>query len=39
MHGFYAVADIGKGREVLNLYVEAMNNPNSNATLKRAYQL
>ena len=39
MHSFYAVADIGNGNEVLKLYVEEMNDPNSDNTLKRAYQL
>ena len=39
MHSFYAVADIGNGREVLKLYVEEMNDPNQTDTAKRAYQL
>ncbi len=39
MHSFYAVANIGNGNEVLKLYVEEMNDPNSDNTLKRAYQL
>ena len=39
MHTFYAVADIGNGPELIKLYVEEMNNPNSDATGKRAYQL
>ena len=39
MHSMYAVADIGNGPEVLKLYVEEMNNPNSADTAKRAYQL
>ena len=39
MHSFYAVADIGNGNEVLKLYVEEMNDPNSDNTLKSAYQL
>ena len=39
MHSLYAVADIGNGPEVLKLFVEEMNNPNSSDTNKRAYQL
>ncbi len=39
MHNMYAVADIGKGPEILKLYVEEMNDPNSGDTKKRAYQL
>ena len=39
MHSLYAVADIGNGPEVLKLYVEEMNNPNSRNTSKRAYNL
>ncbi len=39
MHSLYAVADIGKGAEVLKLYVEEMNDPNRAGTAKRAYQL
>lgn len=39
MHSFYAIADIGNGKELLKLYVEEMNNPNSSDTSKRAYQL
>ncbi len=39
MHSLYAVADIGKGREVLKLYVEEMNDPSKEDTSKRAYQL
>ena len=39
MHSMYAVADIGNGPEVLKLYVEEMNNPNSANTTKRGYQL
>lgn len=39
MHSLYAVADIGKGPEIIKLYVEEMNNPNSRDTNKRAYQL
>jgi len=39
MHSLYAVADIGNGPELLKLYVEEMNDPNSTGTTKRAYQL
>lgn len=39
MHSFYAVADLGNGAEVLKLYVEEINDPNSHNSLKRAYQL
>jgi len=39
MHSMYAVADIGKGPEVLKLYVEEVNDPNSGNTIKRCYQL
>ena len=39
MHSLYAVADIGQGPEIIKLYVEEMNNPNSRDTNKRAYQL
>ena len=39
MHSMYAVADIGNGPEVLKLYVEEMNDPNSETTSKRAYNL
>ena len=39
MHSLYAVADIGNGPEVLKLYVEEMNDPNSRNTTKRAYNL
>ena len=39
MHSLYAVADIGNGPEILKLYVEEMNNPNTENTGKRAYQL
>lgn len=39
MHSLYAVADIGNGPEIIKLYVEEMNNPNSAQTGKRAYQL
>ena len=39
MHSLYAIADMGKGPEVIKLYVEEMNNPNNSGTDKRAYQL
>ncbi len=39
MHTFYAIADIGKDPELLKLYVEELNNPNSHDDIKRAYQL
>ena len=39
MHSLYAIADIGHGPELLKLYVEEMNDPNSSDTAKRAYQL
>lgn len=39
MHSLYAVADNGSGPVLLKLYVEEMNNPNSAATGKRAYEL
>ena len=39
MHSFYAIADIGNGTELMKLYVEELNNPNSKDTIKRSYQL
>lgn len=39
MHSLYAVSDIGNGPEILKLYVEEMNDPNSDNTIKRSYQL
>lgn len=39
MHIMYAVADIGHGKELLKLYVEELNDANSNDDIKRAYQL
>ena len=39
MHSLYAVADIGNGLAIIKLYVEEMNNPNTENTGKRAYQL
>lgn len=38
-HSMYSVVDIGNGLELLKLYVEEMNNPNSTETSKRAYML
>ena len=39
MHSLYAVADMGNGRELIKLYVEELNDVNSDGTMKRAYQL
>ena len=39
MHSLYAVAHVGGDYEVVKLYVEEMNSPNSSDTGKRAYQL
>ncbi len=39
MHSFYAIADMGNGRELIKLYVEELNDVNSDGTIKRAYQL
>jgi len=39
MHSLYAVADIGNEKEVLKLYVEELNDVNSDGTIKRSYQL
>lgn len=39
MHSMYVIADIGSGPEVLKLYVEEMNDPNTENTRKRSYQL
>ena len=39
MHTLYAVADMGKGKELLKLYVEELNDVNSDGTIRRAYQL
>lgn len=39
MHSLYAIADIGNGKELLKLYVEELNDVNSDGTIKRAYQL
>ena len=39
MHSMYAVADIGNGKELLKLYVEELNNPNSKNDIYRSYML
>ena len=39
MHSLYAVENIGNGPEVIRLYVEEINNPNTKDTAKRAYQI
>ena len=39
MHSLYALGDIGNGIELLKLYVEELNDVNSDGTIKRAYQL
>lgn len=39
MHSLYAIADMGNGRELVKLYVEELNDVNSDGTIKRAYQL
>ena len=39
IHSLYAVGDVGNGPEIIKLYVEEMNNPNSFQTGKRTYQL
>lgn len=39
MHSLYAVADVGNGQEVVKLLVEEMNDPGSETTKKRSYQL
>lgn len=39
MHSLYAIADIGNSKELLKLYVEELNDVNSDGTIKRAYQL
>ena len=39
MHSLYAIADMGNGRELIKLYVEELNDVNSDGTIKRAYQL
>ena len=39
MHSLYAIADMGSGSDLVKLYVEELNDVNSNGTIKRAYQL
>ncbi len=39
MHNLYAIADMGNGKELLKLYVEELNDVNTDGTIKRAYQL
>ena len=39
MHSFYAVADMGNGKEVIKLFVEELNDVNSDGTINRAYKL
>ena len=39
MHSFYAVSDIGNGRELLKLYVEEMYDPGAKEDNFRAYKL
>lgn len=39
MHSLYAVANMGNGRELIKIYVEELNDVNSDGTMKRAYQL
>ncbi len=39
MHSLYAIADMGKGKELVKLYIEELNDVNSDGTMKRAYQL
>ncbi len=39
MHSLYAIADMGNGNELIKLYVEELNNINTDGTIKRAYQL
>lgn len=39
MHSLYAIADMENGRELVKLYVEELNDVNSDGTIKRAYQL
>ncbi len=39
MHSLYAIADMGEGKELIKLYVEELDNVNSDGTIKRAYQL
>ena len=39
MHSLYAIADMGKGKELVKLYIEEINDVNSDGTMKSAYQL
>lgn len=39
MHSLYAIADMGNGQELIKLFVEELNDVNSDGTIKRAYQL
>ncbi len=39
MHSLYAISDIGYGTELLKLYVEELNDVNSDGTIIRSYQL
>ena len=39
MHSMYAVVDAGNGHELVKLYVEELNDVNSDGTISRAYQL
>ena len=39
MQSLFAISNIGNENELVKLYVEELNNINSNGTIKRAYQL
>lgn len=39
MHSLYGVVDVGNGPELVKLFVEEMNNANTDNTSKRAWQL
>ena len=39
MHTLYGFADLGRGNELVKLYIEELNDINSDGTIKRAYQL
>ena len=39
MHSLYAIVDAGNGHELAKLYVEELNDINTDGTIKRAYQL
>ena len=39
MHSLYAIVNDGKGQEVLKLFVEELNDLNSDGTILRSYQL